>query len=97
MADGAADIGKALLANPHGLLHCGVVGNEASGNRQSRLIERDSGNVGGGQFVDEAITVLVSANAEAFLGLNSVVLIESVDGELAERNHSASLVKRHDE
>lgn len=36
-----------------------------AGNRQRRLIERNGSNVGGGQFVDEAVAVFVNIRAEA--------------------------------
>src|SRR5206468_4641720 len=92
MASAAADLHEQLLALPDGPLDFGIARNHAAGNLQRRLEHCGSRDIRAGEFVDDAVSIGVSIAAEPLGRLHSVMLIEGIVGEFAERNYASGLM-----
>src|SRR5215472_3464377 len=63
--------------------HRRVAADDSPGHRKCRLENSGSVDVRAPQFVNKAVAIRVHVHSEALLGLNPVVMIEGVVGELA--------------
>ena len=83
-----------LLAIQNRFLDLRIVWNHASGYRHRRLIERGRSDIGAGEFIFDAIAIIVSVQPKALAGLHPVVLIKRSIGKLTQRNYIAGLMPR---
>src|SRR6516165_5794565 len=83
-----------MLSPQNGLLDRRVIRNHLSWRRQGGLENTDHTHVGGGQFVHHSVTIRVYVQTKAFLGLDAMVVIVSVVGELAQGDGVTRLVER---
>src|SRR5262245_28014132 len=94
MARAATNLSKQLFALTDGLLDFRITWNHATRDLQRGLEYRGGSNIRAGEFVRNAVAIRVSVATEALDGLHSVMLVEGIVGELAERNHTAGLMPR---
>ena len=71
-----------------------IIGNDLSWNRQCRLENSCSGYIGAGQFIHQAVAIRIYTNAKPLLGLNTVMMVKGIVGELPQRDDVAGLMER---
>ena len=82
MARSAPDFIEHGLAPQVRLFDSRVVWYYATGNRQRGLEHRDCSQVSCSQFVAETVAIGVGIETETFLGLQAMVMVKSIVGEL---------------
>ena len=83
MATGATYAVEELLAVDDGGADDRVLGDDAARHLQSGLEQGSGGDICPGQFVHETIAIGIKVEAKALLGLNAVMMVKGVVGELA--------------
>src|SRR6516164_6699079 len=71
-----------------------VARNHSTGYGQSNLEDGGSRYIGPSQFIHESVAVRVRAVSETFFGLDSVMVVECIVSELADRDNVAGLMIR---
>ena len=94
MAGSATDFGENVFAVEHGSFDDGIVGDHAAGRLEAGLKKDDGRDIGASEFILDAVAIRIGVDTEALGGLDSVVLIEGVVGELADGDHVGRLVPR---
>src|SRR5204863_16922 len=86
-----------LFAVPHRSFDFGCSRDDAARNSHRSLEHRHRGDVRAGHLVYEAVSIGVRIDTKALGGLNPVMLVERIVGELADGDHVAGLVPRPDD
>ena len=93
MTRGASDPLERPLAVPDGGLNLRISGNDAAGHAHGRLEDRGRRDVGPSQLVRESVAVRIRVDPESFGGLDPVMVVHRVIGELSNRDDGAGLVE----
>ena len=84
MTDSAAYLDKSMSSVFDSGSHLRIVDDHLAWNRQRGLEDSRSCDIGPREFVDESVTVSVNPQSEPLFGLDAMMMVKRVVGELTE-------------